>query len=60
MYIYINTQYIYTCICIYVKGMIAMRKVLDLGKAKRMSTESLMKLAEFVLKNYIFEYNLSF
>ena len=37
-----------------------MRKVLDLGKAKRMSTESLMKLAEFVLKNYIFEYNLSF
>ena len=35
-------------------------EVLDLGKAKRMSTESLMKLAEFVLSNYIFEYNLSF
>ena len=42
------------------EGLIAMRNALDLRKDKRTSTESLIKLAECVLKNYIFEYNLSF
>ena len=37
-----------------------MRKALDLRKDKRTSTESLIELAECVLKNNIFEHNLSF
>ena len=37
-----------------------MRKALDLRKDKRISTESLIELAECVLKNNIFEHNLSF
>ena len=37
-----------------------MRKALDLRKGKRISTESLIKLAEYVLKNNNFEHNLSF
>ena len=40
--------------------LIAMRKALDLRKDKRISTESLIELAECVLKNNIFEHNLSF
>ena len=44
----------------YDEGLIAMRKALDLRKDKRFSTESLIELAECVLKNKIFEYNLSF
>ena len=40
--------------------LIAMRKTLDLRKDKRISTESLIVLAESVLKNNIFEHNLSF
>ena len=42
------------------EGLIAMRKTLDLRKDKRISTESLIELAECVLKNNIFEHNLSF
>ena len=42
------------------EGLIAMRKALDLRKDKRISTESLIELAECVLKNNIFEHNLSF
>ena len=42
------------------KALIAMRKALDLRKGKRISTESLIKLAEYVLKNNNFEHNLSF
>ena len=41
------------------EGLIAMRKALDLRKDKRISTESLIELAECVLKNNIFEHNLS-
>ena len=37
-----------------------MRKALDLRKDKRISTESLIKLAEHILKSNIFEHNLSF
>ena len=40
--------------------LIAMSKVLDLRKDKRISTESLIDLAECVLKNNIFEHNLLF
>ena len=40
--------------------LIAMRKDLDLLKGKIISTESLIELAECVLKNIIFEQNLSF
>ena len=36
-----------------------MRKALDLRKDKRISTEFLIELAECVLKNKIFEHNLS-
>ena len=42
------------------EGLIAMRKALDLRKDKRISTESLIELAEYVLKNNIFEHSLSF
>ena len=42
------------------EGLIAMRKALDLRKDKRTSTESLIELVECVLKNNIFEHNLSF
>ena len=42
------------------EGLIAMRKALDLRKDKRISTESLIELAECVLKNNILEHNLSF
>ena len=42
------------------EGSIAMMKALDLRKDKRISTESLIELAECVLKNNIFEHNLSF
>ena len=37
-----------------------MRKALDLRKDKRILTEFLIGLAECVLKNNIFEHNLSF
>ena len=37
-----------------------MRKALDLQKDNRILTESLIELAEYVLKNNIFEHNLSF
>ena len=42
------------------EGLIAMSKALDLRKDKRISTESLIELAECVLKNNMFEHNLSF
>ena len=42
------------------EGLITMSKALDLRKDKRISTESLIELAECVLKNNIFEHNLSF
>ena len=42
------------------EGLIEVRKVLDLRKDKIISTESLTELAECVLKNSIFEHNLSF
>ena len=42
------------------EGLIAMRKALDLRKDKRISTESLIDFAECILKNIIFEHNLSF
>ena len=37
-----------------------MRKALDLQKENRISTKSLIELAECVLKNNIFEHSLSF
>ena len=37
------------------EGLIAMRKALDLRKDKRISAESLIELAECVLKNNIFK-----
>ena len=37
-----------------------MKKAPDLRKDKRISTESLIELEEWVLKNNIFEHNLSF
>ena len=42
------------------EGLIAMRKTLDLQKDKRNSSASFIELAECVLKNNIFEHNLSF
>ena len=42
------------------KGLTAMRKALDLRKDKKLSTDSLIELAEAVLKNTIFEHNPSF
>ena len=42
------------------EGLIEARRVLDLRKNKIISTESLIELAECVLKNNIFEHNLSF
>ena len=42
------------------EGLTAMRKALDLRKDQRISTESLIELAECVLKNNIFEHNFSF
>ena len=40
--------------------LIAMKKALDLRKDKIISTESLIELEEWVLKNNNFEHNLSF
>ena len=42
------------------EGLIEMRKALDLRKDKRISTKSLIELAECILKNNIFGHNLSF
>ena len=42
------------------EGLIAMRIALDLRKDKRILTEFLIELAECVLRNNIFEHNLSF
>ena len=42
------------------EGLIATRKALDLRKGKRISTNSLTELTVYVLKNSIFEHNLSF
>ena len=42
------------------EGLVAMRETLDLWKDKRISTQSPTELAECILKNNIFEYNLSF
>ena len=42
------------------EGLIAMMNALDLCKDKRISTESFIELAECLLKNNIFEHNLSF
>ena len=42
------------------EGLIAMRKTLDQRKDKKILTESIIELAESVLKNNIFEHNLSF
>ena len=42
------------------EGLTAMRKALDLRKDKGISTKPLVELAECVLKNNIFEHNLSF
>ena len=42
------------------EGLIAMLKALDLRKDKRISTESLIELAECVLKNNSFQHDLSF
>ena len=40
--------------------LVAMRKALDAQEDKTVSTESLIELAECVLKNNIFEHNTSF
>ena len=40
--------------------LIEMKKALDLQKGKWISTNSLIELAEYVLKNNIFEHNPSF
>ena len=42
------------------EALIAMKKALDLRKGKRISTDCLTELSECVLKNIIFEHNLSF
>ena len=42
------------------EGLIALRKSLESREDKTITTDSLMDLAECVLKNNIFEYNLSF
>ena len=42
------------------EGLIEMKKALDLQKGNRISTNSLIELAEYVLKNNIFEHNPSF
>ena len=42
------------------EGLIPTRKALDSRKDKKNSTNSLIELAESVLKNSIFEHNLSF
>ena len=42
------------------EGLIALRKSLESREAKTISTDSLMDLAECVLKNNFFEHNLSF
>ena len=42
------------------EGLIAIKKALDLRKDKRIYTESLIELAECVLKNNIFEHNCLF
>ena len=39
------------------EGLIAIRKALDTRKGKTISTDSLIKLAEYVLKNNIFEHD---
>ena len=44
----------------HVDGLVAMRKALDAQKDKTVSTDSLIALAECVLKNNIFEHNTSF
>ena len=41
-------------------GLVAMRKALDAREDKTVSTDSLIELAECVLKNNIFEHNTSF
>ena len=41
-------------------GLVGMRKALDARDDKTVSTDSLIELAECVLKNNIFEYNTSF
>ena len=45
---------------LYDDGLIALRKSLESKEDKEISTDSLMDLAECVLKNNIFELNLSF
>ena len=42
------------------EGLIALRKSLESREDKTISTDSLMDLADCVLKNNIFEHNLSF
>ena len=42
------------------EGLITLRKSLESREDKTISTDSLMDLAEWVLKNNIFEHNLSF
>ena len=39
------------------EGLIAIRKALDIRKDKTISTDSLIELAEYVLKNNIFEHD---
>ena len=41
-------------------GLLAMRKTLDAREGKTVSTDSLIELAERVLKNNIFDHNTSF
>ena len=41
-------------------GLVAMQKALDAREDKTISTDSLIELAECVLKNNIFEHNTSF
>ena len=41
-------------------GLVAMQKALDAREDKTVSTDSLIELAECVLKNNIFEHNISF
>ena len=41
-------------------GLVAMRKALDAREDKAVSTDSLIKLPECVLKNNVFELNTSF
>ena len=54
--IYVDVIGLYPCIP-HVAGLKALKNALDARKNKSIPTENLLKMAEFVLKNNIFEFN---